>query len=880
MDDAPMAQPIPVDDDSGRQRNTLGRLAVQWAAMLVRLETLRAAAPGQGQLARLLDQLIEATRQLLQESAVLERRHRSLIEAVPDSVAVLDDSGRILDVNEAACRSLGYDRDALCTLSLFDISPARDPDHLRRFIESVPLGQTVRDETTNKRRDGTTFRAEVNTRTYLEDGQRRIVAVARDVTEKQQIEDDLRASEQRYQALLHSIDKGIIVQDERGRVISANPAACRMLGIDEPSLIELRDRADYWHVIDEHGRSMAFRDLPGVRALSEGRTVDSTVIGIFHRASNRYAWLSVTAVPQFRDGESRPFQVISMFSDVTALKRDSELFGQAQTLARIGGWEWIPGDDRVYWTRELFEMHELDVHSDMRLDDFLALFAEDDGENLRLALRHALEDLGSIDVECRLIAGRKRMRWVRLIGQALSLGEEAYRVAGTLQDITERKLREEALSHQASTDNLTGLLNRDSILQRLEDAIRSSPSGKGPTVLYVDLDRFKIINDLLGHQTGDNLLASAAERLRQAAGGDGEVARFGGDEFLVLVPGDSSGRRAEKLAERIAAAFTRPFSYAAEDFSITVSVGLARCPTDGNTAQELITSADTAMYEAKRRGRNTWQPFNASLARDVSERLLIEAHLRRALDQEEFRLVFQPQVDLSTGRVFGAEVLLRWRSRILGELPPDRFIQHAENTGDIVRIGAWVISESCRCLAAWRREGIHLPRLAVNLSFRQILSENLPEVVSRSLAEHGLNGSDLELEITERVLVDDAPDTAAVLRTLRNLGVTITIDDFGEGYSALEYLRRLPIQGLKISHRFLRGVPFETGDVAICQAIVGIAHSMGLGIIAEGVETEAQRAFLLRHGVRQGQGFMFSRPMEAPQLIQYLIERQNVAARA
>jgi diguanylate cyclase (GGDEF)-like protein/PAS domain S-box-containing protein len=821
------------------------------------------------------DRAIAETRALLALAESNRRRDRSLIEAVPDIVTVLDEEGRILDVNESACQALGYSREALTMLRLVDISPNCDEQHIGRFWDRYPPGQTVIDRTVNRRADGSTFPVEVHSRSYLEEGERRVVAVARNIAEREAFEKDLRDSEERYRSLLASIDKGILVQDQRGRVISANPAACRILGVEEHELVEMRERNDRWRVVDEDGRDMTFRDLPGVRALRSGQIVESTVVGIFHRGTSRYAWLSVTAVPQFRGEGAKPFQVISMFSDVTALKRDSELFAQAQALARIGGWEWVPGERRVYLTRELFEMHELEVRPELSLDEFLAIFAEGDGERLRGALQQALAERGTVDSECRLIAGRQRMRWVRLIGQAVGQGEEAYRVAGTLQDITERKLREEALSHQASTDTLTGLLNRDAILQRLEDAIRNAPSGRGPTVLYVDLDRFKIINDLLGHQTGDNLLASAAERLRQAAAGDGEVARFGGDEFLVLVQGDPGGRKGERLAERIAQAFMRPFSYAAEDFSITVSVGLARCPTDGSTAQELITSADTAMYEAKRRGRNTWQPFTPSLARDVSERLLIEAHLRRALDQEEFRLAFQPQVELATGRVVGAEVLLRWRSRILGELPPDRFIQHAENTGDIVRIGAWVIGEACRSLAAWRREGLMLPRLAVNLSFRQVLSENLPAVVSRSLAEHGLRGSDLELEITERVLVDDAPDTAQVLATLRGLGVTITIDDFGEGYSALEYLRRLPIQGLKISHRFMQGVPFETGDVAICQAIVGIAHSLGLVVMAEGVETEAQRSFLLRHGVRLGQGFLFSRPLESSRLQQFLQERQS-----
>ena len=278
------------------------------------------------------------------------------------------------------------------------------------------------------------------------------------------------------------------------------------------------------------------------------------------------------------------------------------------------------------------------------------------------------------------------------------------------------------------------------------------------------------------------------------------------------------------------------------------------------------------MYDAKRRGRNTWQRFNPRLARRQQDRLQIESQLRRAIDNNEFHLVYQPQVSLRDGRIYGAEALLRWRHRTLGELSPDAFINQAEATGDIVRIGAWVIGQACHQICAWRKAGLSIERVAVNVSSRQILGDELPRVVEAALGKCNLPGSVLELEMTERVLVEDAPDTVASFDALRSLGVGLVIDDFGEGYSALNYLRRLPINGLKLSRPFLQGVPDNHSDVAICQAVTGIAHSLGLSIVAEGVETEEQRRFLMDLGVSLGQGFLYS-PGIAPEELTNLMIR-------
>jgi diguanylate cyclase (GGDEF)-like protein/PAS domain S-box-containing protein len=419
----------------------------------------------------------------------------------------------------------------------------------------------------------------------------------------------------------------------------------------------------------------------------------------------------------------------------------------------------------------------------------------------------------------------------------------------------------EHLRHQAATDRLTGLLTRDSMLERIDLAVRDAPPGHGAAVLYIDLDRFKVLNDLLGHAAGDALLAGAAQRLRECADGMAECARFGNDEFVLLIARTEDYRDAQSLARRIMRAFGATFRHAGEEFAMTVSIGIARFPEHGGNATQLVRHADVAMFDAKRRGRNTWQSFDQQLAHGLGLRLHIESQLRLALDNGELRLHYQPQVALDDQHIIGVEALLRWNSRQLGELAPNAFVGHAENSGEIVRIGAWVLHESCRQLRAWRDAGLSMPRMSVNVSFRQLLSGTLCQSVQSALGEFDLSGDTLELEITERLLIEDAADIMDAFATLKGMGVALTIDDFGEGYSSLNYLRRLPIDGIKISHTFMRGIPTHPAENAICEAIVRIAHSFGLEVIAEGVENEAQRRFLLKLGTPSAQGFLFSRPL-------------------
>lgn len=422
-----------------------------------------------------------------------------------------------------------------------------------------------------------------------------------------------------------------------------------------------------------------------------------------------------------------------------------------------------------------------------------------------------------------------------------------------------------ALAHG---DALTGLPNRNALHDAL-GAMLAEPAAQA-AVLYIDLDRFRRVNDALGHEGGDRLLAAAADRLRGAVGDAALIGRQGGDEFLILCRRDDDPDRPQRLARAVQAAFAEPFHLEGEAFVVAPSIGIALAPEHGRDAATLIRHADLAMYESKRAGhRRDWHLFEAALGERHRARLRLESELRRAIDKGEFRLVYQPQIALASGRLVGAEALIRWRNPALGEMRPDRFIDHLERADVMAGLGRWVLGEACRQVRAWRERGLTLPRIAVNVSSRQLLADDLVRHVRAALAESGLDGDVLELELTEHALVEDLPDTETAFAALRALGVTLTIDDFGEGYSALEYLRRLPIHGLKLSKLFVQGVPAAASDVAICRAVYGIAHHLGLDLVAEGIEQRSQLEFLRELGVRRGQGFLFAAGLSGDDFLDY-----------
>ncbi|MDK9724981.1 MAG: EAL domain-containing protein [Sterolibacteriaceae bacterium MAG5] len=465
--------------------------------------------------------------------------------------------------------------------------------------------------------------------------------------------------------------------------------------------------------------------------------------------------------------------------------------------------------------------------------------------------------------------------WLNISAVRDGGGRIVYYVA-VFSDISLVKQNEERLHRLAHFDALTGLPNRLLFTDRLQHALvqaRRSESLVG--LLFIDLDRFKLVNDTLGHRNGDLLLQEAAHRLAGAVRAQDTVARLGGDEFTVILPDLTSPAGGANVAEKIIEAMAAPFRLQGRDVFIGASVGIAVYPMSGDEAETLIKHADIAMYRAKEAGRNTYQyyrPGHEEPSRDVFE---LEHGLRHALERGELSLVYQPEVAIETGQVVTVEALLRWHHPTRGNIPPAEFIPVAEDSGLIGAIGDWVLRQACAQNKAWQDSGLPPVRIAVNLSVRQLRNVRFAERVAEILDETGLAAEWLEVELTESMIMQYAKDTMGILWQLRSMGVRISIDDFGTGYSSLSYLKRLPVDSLKIDRSFVEGIDTDANDQAISNAIIALANSLNLRVVAEGVETEQQLWFLRDHACCDAQGYFFSQPVDAQKLSSFLRHRLN-----
>ncbi len=435
---------------------------------------------------------------------------------------------------------------------------------------------------------------------------------------------------------------------------------------------------------------------------------------------------------------------------------------------------------------------------------------------------------------------------------------------GVFYDLTEQKRSAAHIHHLAYYDSLTDLPNRQLFKDRCDQAMRMSQrTGKKLCLLFLDLDRFKYVNDSLGHPVGDELLRAVAQRLAQCLRRSDTIARLGGDEFIVLLQNISGAEDAGKAARKILTALARPFVIQGHRLEVRTSIGVSCYPGDGEDATTLIKNADLAMYQAKEDGRDRFMFYQAHLTDQANERLFLEGELRKAMQRGELYLHYQPQFDLSDGRLVGSEALLRWRHPERGMISPDKFISIAEDTGLIIPLGEWTLREACRQAMEWACKGLGLHGIAVNISGVQIERSDLVRSVADILAQTGLPPQFLELEITETYVMRQAQRNVQVLDGLRALGVSLAIDDFGTGQSSLAYLKRLPVDKLKIDRSFISDLPSEENEAAIARAIVALGHSLHLKVLAEGIETPAQAQFLKELGCDEAQGYLFSRPIDA-----------------
>ncbi|MDX9707293.1 MAG: EAL domain-containing protein [Azospira sp.] len=448
---------------------------------------------------------------------------------------------------------------------------------------------------------------------------------------------------------------------------------------------------------------------------------------------------------------------------------------------------------------------------------------------------------------------------------------------GSFVDISERKASEARVRHLAHHDALTNLPNRFSLHERLEQALGfAQRNGKMLALMLIDLDNFKVVNDTLGHQTGDKLLVEVAGRLTRAVGEGGIVARLGGDEFVIVLPDTDAPAAVALVAERILGTVARPCNIDGHKLRTTPSIGICLYPDDGDEVADLMKKADVAMYHAKAQGRANYQFFTAELQQATLRRIAIENELRAAVERRQFELHYQPQLDLRSGRISGVEALVRWNHPERGLIGPAEFIPTAEETGLIIPLGNWVLREACCQLAAWQARGITGLRMSVNLSTHQFVDPLLPQRIGEIVAESGIAPGDLDLEVTESMSMQSPEDTVAVMEALTARGMTLSIDDFGTGYSSLAYLKLFPIHTLKIDRSFVMNITTDLDDAQICDVTVLLAHKLGLETVAEGVETEAQLQYLQSIGCEKVQGYLVSRPLPAAKAEEFIRAHQPV----
>lgn len=783
-----------------------------------------------------------------------EARYRVLFEANPEPMWVFSrDDTCFLAVNEATVKMLGYSRAELIGMSVLDIRPENEKS---RFVEYYPQ---LRDgELAGRmgvwsylRKDGSLFHAEVHAHPFEYMGQDAYLALALDISAKHRAEAALEQKQQAFHQLLEDSRDALLVVDTRGAVHYANKSAEKLFhGCPERTPVALPDGGPIR--FDSH------------LIMAQGERVELEV----QRSSTEW------------DGQ--PMELLSL-RDITRRKRQNE---QLRLLKRglevsIDGViivDAMQPDMPIIYANAAFS--KLTGYSEEEIlgRNCRFLQGEDSDQPALNEVRAAIVGLRDALVVLRNYRKDGSLFWNELYMAPVPDDDGVVtHFIGVQNDLTEQKKYEHQLAHSASHDRLTGLVSR----QILEDRLRQSGDisqrcKRKMAVLFVDLDSFKPINDSLGHTTGDQVLIQVARRLESAVRPGDTVARMGSDEFIVLLPDLAHEEDVIIVVDRIMDQVARPFDVDGVPLQLTCSIGITLSSENANEDPlQLIQQADLAMYKAKQHGRNDYQWYTNDLTERVHERLILRADLQQAIELGQFELYYQPQVTVDGSRVCGFEALLRWKHPERGMIPPDVFIPIAEATGQVVPLSEWVVKRACQDAVLLCDMLSQDAAVAINVSPLHFQRSSFVSFIQRMLDDSGLDPKRLELEVTEGLLLNNIEEAIATLQELKDKGIKIAIDDFGTGFSSLNYLKRLPIDKVKIDKAFIDDVNTDLRDAAIVQSIISLAHNLQLSVIAEGVETESQLAFLALHGCDDIQGYLFARPMPYASLIEWLVQRQE-----
>ena len=677
---------------------------------------------------------------------------------------------------------------------------------------------------------------------------------------------DVSLVKERLKATLDAIPDLVWLKDVDGRFLSCNPQLEKYFGASEAQIV---GRTDY----DFVDRQLAdlFRENDR-KAVEVNRSRANEEWLTF--ATDGYRGLFETVKTPMHDRGGQLIGVLGIARDITARYRAEKAAKVSRTRLRvalqatqIAIWEWDIKRDRWYASRVYYTgLGYTPEPGRGNTEVWMERVHPEDRPRVRATIEAVLRgDSEVYEYEARLRHKDGSYRWTSARGKATARDSQgrATRMVGVRWDITEKKRAEERIQRLAHYDTLTALPNRALLAERMSDVIALAlATRESLAVLVLDIDKFKNINDTFGHSIGDELLLEVAKRIQSLAREEDTVARIGGDTF-VMVLSAAKAQQAARMAQRLLDSMSTPFRTRQLEFVVTPSIGIALFPTHGMDLDALLKCADAAMHRAKSHGRNHYVFFTEDMQVRSARNLVIENTLRHAIDRGELYLHYQPQISLADGRITGAEALLRWTNPDLGTVSPAEFIPITEDSGQILQIGTWVLRSAATQLRDWLAAGLDPFTLAINLSSVQFRHPNLPGLIRKILLETNLKPSYLELELTERVAMDDPAGAITIMNELHELGVRISIDDFGTGYSSLNYLKRFRAYKLKIDQSFVRGLDSDPEDQAIVKAIIDLAGSLGMETIAEGVETAAQAAFLQSHGCHKAQGFHFSHPLPA-----------------
>ena len=793
-------------------------------------------------------------------------RLASIVECSEDAIIGKTTEGVVTSWNRAAEKMYGYTETEAIGRDLCFLVPSERQGEVRAIMERIRTGQPVEClETQRVTKTGCVLDVSVSI-SPIKDKSGRIIGastIARDITLRKRSEEQLKLQSAALEAAAHAI----VITDHEGKVVWLNQAFTTLTGYSKQEVLGKNPR------LFSSGEQPETYYAKLWSTISLGKVWQGELVNKRKDGTTYTEEMTITPVAQ-NVGNAPYTHFVAIKQDVTKRKRLEEMLQNNENKYRAlfeesADANWLM-DEKGFLNcnSAALQMFGYSAGAEMMHPADISPPNQPDGTPSRVAAEQKMA--------AAFLNGKERFEWMhqRKNGNvfpaevcltALTLSGRPTLLA-TVRDITDRKAAEERVRYLAYYDALTGLPNRTLLQDRLAKALASARRRKDKlALLFLDLDRFKDINDSLGHSVGDLLLQEIGERLKRWGREQDTVARLGGDEFLIMVTEIKDATDAAVAGERLMDAMTAEFVVQGHPFSVNCSLGISVFPEHGADSETLIKNADAAMYSAKDNGRNNFRFFTEEMNARVVERLTLENSLRFALEKEQLYLMYQPQMDIATGRITGMEALLRWQHPDLGLVPPDKFIRIAENSGLIVAIGEWVLRMACRQARKWQDEGLPAVSVAVNVSAVQFRQEGFCKLIGRVLRETGLAPRYLELELTESLLLANAEVMLSVVQELKAMGLTLAIDDFGTGYSSFSYLRQFRVNKFKIDRSFIRDVAVNPDDAAITAAIISMAKSLRLRVIAEGVENEAQMSFLRTHQCDEIQGYYFSKPLAAEQ---------------